>query len=187
MVVGASAQSASIVLLALVVFVVGRRAVGMARGTTLSLPRLFGFTALYAFIFAVLALEELVQFPVAVVAVNVAIVGAVAVLSYPFVRRRVVVYTDPNGGWSYRVGYVVPLVYLVLFVVRLAIDLAVLGQIPFTFAPVAPQLSPASLAVVLSVDALFAGSTGLLLARTAAVYRAYRDVRSASAPPAAAA
>ncbi len=163
----------SLVFVAILVVVVGRRAILTVRGTTLSLPRLFAFLALFVLLFALLVLEELFYLPWFAVAGELAIGAVVAVVATPFIQRRVVIYQDPERGWSYRLGYIVPTIYLGLFVLRFVLDALLLGIAPLSPPPAGFALSPEAELVLGAVDALLAVSLGLVVARTWAIYRAY--------------
>ena len=170
-----SSQDLSAIVVALLfVLLITRRMLRAVRGAPLSLPRLFGVAGLYVVLFLLLTLEELLYLPYYLPVVDVAVLAAVAALVVPFVQRRVVVYRDPAAGWSYRLGAVIPALYVSLFAARLVIDVAVLGIDPFFTSPTTLELSSSTTALLATVDALYAASTGLLVARTVAIYRAYR-------------
>lgn len=182
MVTLSTSELSSALLLALIVLLVGRRAVAMARGTPVSVARLVLTTLLFLLLFAFLAVEELFLLPVYAVAADVAVVGIVGVLAVPFVERRVTVYRDPVAGWSFRLGLVVPALYLGLFALRFALDFVVVGEDPFGPPVTSVSLSPVALVTLAIVDALFAASAGLLVARSAGIYRAYRTAVRAAGP-----
>jgi hypothetical protein len=74
-------------------------------------------------------------------------------------------------------------VYLALLLVRLILDVVVLGVNPFAGAPpgTAP-LTGTALLLLAFVDALFGLSTGLLMGRTVGVYLEYRSKPSGGPP-----
>jgi hypothetical protein len=175
-------DTTTLVLLAFVVLLVVRRSVRMAQGTPLSMGRVYLFTVVYLGLYVLVAVEEILLLPIVAVAAEAAVVAIVGVAAAPFVERRVHVYRDPSGGWAYRIGVVVPVVYIGLFVGRLAIDVVLLGVSPFAPPPVGLQLAPWVTAILAVVDGLYAASTGLLMARTVAIRRAYVRARAGERP-----
>ncbi|MHB8352543.1 MAG: hypothetical protein ACYDFT_07665, partial [Thermoplasmata archaeon] len=73
--------------------------------------------------------------------------------------------------------------YLALFAVRLLLDLLILGINPFGGATLPATLTPATLAVVVGVDTLYAVSTGLVVGRSVGVYRAFQRKKAAAPLP----
>ncbi len=169
----------SLLLAAFIGLLIVRRAVLQLRGAPLSTARLVGYALLYPLLFALVAgLESLPLLPLWSLGVDVAAaaVGAWAAVSY--VERTVVVYSE-GGRWMYRLGLVVPLVYVGLFLGRLALELAV-GIDPF--APSITALSPTNTLLLEVVDALFGFSTGMAVGRNLGVYRAWQRRLAQSTP-----
>lgn len=164
-------------LLALIAALVGVRTVRMMRGAPVSGARLVGFGLLYVVLFASVLLVDVALLPWYSYALDaVAIVAAIAV-AVPYVGRRVVLERRPDGQWVYRLGALLPVVYLVLFLVRILVDLLLVGASPFggpTGSGGSVVLSPTAAGALIAVDALFSFSAGLLLGRNVAVYVAYR-------------
>lgn len=176
------------VILLVILFVVARRVIGMVRGTPVNPVRLLASTALYVLLFALVVAEEFLLLPWYVPVVNVAVAGTVGALATPYVVRRVQVYRDAAGAWHYRLGYVIPALYVGLFGVRVLVDLFVLGVNPLSPSLPSGALSGGEAILLAAVDALFSVSMGLLLGRSFGVYRAYRAARAvaahgASTPP----
>lgn len=146
----------------------------LVTGAPLSVPRLAGFAAFYLFLFALLVGEAYTLLPVGLLGVDALIVVATTLLALPYVRRAVTVSRRPDGQWFYRMGPLIPVVYLFLFLVRMGIDVAVLNE-SVAGPPVVTSLSPGGQAALALVDALFAFSTGLLTARSIGVYQEYRS------------
>ncbi|HYK93152.1 MAG TPA: hypothetical protein VEY07_03815 [Thermoplasmata archaeon] len=185
MVALSSQDSVALLIVVIIVAVIVRRSVAMAQGTTLSLGQLIASGALYVVLFGVVALEELLILPIYVVVVEAAIVVLVGLSAAPWVQRRVSVYQSPGAGWSFRLGVTIPVIYVGLFVLRIALDFLVLGIDPFGPPPAGFSLSPSATALLVAVDGLYAVSTGLVIARTLGIYRAYAAVaRSSSRTPA---
>jgi hypothetical protein len=112
------------------------------------------------------------------------LVGVGIAVAYPLTRRHVVLYQTPGDPrWFYRLRPLLPVVYVVLFFIRAGLEVAIVGESPFTF-PSASEfdaLSTVALATLFVVDALWGLTTGFLLGRNAAVYGEWqRHERSAS-------
>lgn len=176
-----SAQATEIAVTLLIVLIVGRRVVGMVQGTVLSVPRLFGFAALFVALWVIVVFGSLPTPPWYSLLADLVAVVATVVTSTPLVERRVVLEHRPNGDWIYKLPVVVPALYLGLFVVRVVVELFVVGTTPFGGGATV-MLSPTQSAILEVVDALFSISVGLLVARSWAVYRRFR--RETSVTPA---
>src|ERR1700683_4188756 len=178
-----SADIGPIVLVALLVVIIGRRVVMMVRGTPVRPARMFTIAAFYVALFAVTIVASYTQLPLWTYALDAVVVVLAGIGTTLWVRRLVVVEWK-NGVWMYRLGAVIPAVYLPLFVVPLGIDLFLLGVNPFDFTlPSTAPLSGLPLILVVVVNALFAFSTGLLVGRTTGVYLEYRTLSAAGPPP----
>jgi len=110
-------------------------------------------------------------------------------LSYRITSQHVHVYQPAVGGpWYYRLRPLLPVLYVVLFFVRAIIGTVVIGIVPFGF-PTSAQfdsISTTALVALYVVDALWGLTTGFLIGRSSAVYRAWKNAeRSPPAPPAA--
>ncbi|MCI4324631.1 MAG: hypothetical protein L3K00_01915 [Thermoplasmata archaeon] len=172
----------SLVIVALFVVIVGRRIVWMVRGAPVRPERMFAVAGLYTAIFVLVIATSLSQLPLWSYAVDGAVAVVAAIGATIVVQERVVIEWR-NDRWYYRLGVAIPVLYLVLFVARLALDFVVLGVDPFAFAsPSTAPLSGIDLVTVAVVDALFAFSTGLLVGRTTGVYLEYRK-KVAAGPP----
>jgi hypothetical protein len=172
----------TLVFVAIFALLLGRRIVAMVRGTPVRPERMFAFAALFAAVFVLVLLTSASQLPPWTYAVDAAIAVVSTVGSAVIVRRRVVMEWR-DGRWFYRLGAVIPALYLGLFALRLALDTVVLGVNPFGGAPGSPvPLSGTALLTVVVIDVLFAFSTGLLVGRTIGVYLRYRE-KLAAGPP----
>lgn len=172
-----------LLLYALIFLLVVRRAVAMARGTPVRPERLVFMAVVYGGLFVLTVGLDFGLLPDWTLAVDAAAIVAGAVLAERHVRDTVVLTPTPAGGWSYRLGVLLPSVYLTLFAVRTVVELVVLNEDPFSTAPL-PALSLEGAVALASVTALFALSTGLLVGRTAGVLAAYeRRRKETPAPP----
>jgi hypothetical protein len=179
-----SANASTLVILALIVLLIGRRIVLMVRGAPVRPFQMFAIAALLVALFAFALAFSFSELPAWTYAVDGVILVVATVLATRWVRRRVVLQWV-RGAWTYRLGALIPAVYLVLFVVRLALEFLGLGGNPFAGSPpgTAP-LAGLALVVVTVVNALFAFSTGLLAGRTVGVYLEYRKLPAGGPVPA---
>lgn len=161
------------ILLVVVVFIFIRRIIASVHGTRLTVARLAIYAGVVAAIFALTVATGYGALPWYSFPADVAVVLASAFLGANHVASRVEVYEDPPGQWRYRLGPLIPIVYLLLFVTRLLLDFLVLVYNPLSFSAIPGSLSPATQAVFVVVDLLFAVSTGLVVGRTIGVYRRF--------------
>ncbi|MGC2035533.1 MAG: hypothetical protein WA761_08850 [Thermoplasmata archaeon] len=163
------------ILLAIIVLVIVRRTYRMIQGARASPGYLFGFLGLYLVLLAFTLVSTIVLLPAYSAILDIALVVIAGSAGFPWVLRHVKLEKRANGEWYYRLGPIIPIVYLVLFVTRLVIDLVVLGLDPFDFyGSGTVTLTQTQIDITILVDALFALSTGLLAARSFGVYSAYR-------------
>lgn len=180
MISNADLESYAIVV-AILALVIGRRVVQMVQGAPLSIGRLVGFAAVYLALCALALGTDLLIEPWWVGLLDVAIIVAIATALPSSIESGVSVYRGPRGVWYYKMGVWVPVVYLALFVGRIVIEIGVIGINPFAFSPFAVSFTTEQLTLLAIVDALFAVSTGLLLARSVAVYRSYHRAQASEA------
>jgi hypothetical protein len=181
----ASALAPAILILVLFVAILARRTYAMVRGTRYSAGRIFGFTGVYVLLFAALAFPtlyaaidawggygELLLAPYVVVPVLAAAVAA------PYVRRIVRFEQRDAGTWYYQLPWLVPVLYLGLFVLRFLLETLLFGLavVPSFYLPT--SVPTGLLLLLVGVDLLFGVSTGLLLGRSIGVYRGYQDLSS---------
>jgi hypothetical protein len=170
-----NADISTIIIVAIFVLLIGRRIVLMVRGAPVRPAQMVAFAVLFAALFVLALASSFSQLPVWSYAVDVVVLVVAAIGTAEYVRRRVVLDLR-NGIWYYRLHIGIPVLYLVLFAVRLALDSVVLGIDPFAPPPPnAAALTGTALGVIVAVDVLFAFSTGLLVGRTAGVLVAHRD------------
>ena len=175
------ALETTLIILAVIVFVVARRTYAQVAGATYSPVRLYGFAALAGVFFLLFASSTaLLAFAtwgglaaIVIVADGVALAGC-AVGARPQVQRAVRFETRPDGLVYYRLPWVIPVLYLVLFVARLGVEFLLLGPGAFGTFGGSSHVAPTVLLVLIGFDLLYAVSLGLLLGRAAGVSAAYR-------------
>jgi hypothetical protein len=164
------------ILLAIIVLVIVRRTYRMIQGARASPGYLFGFLGLYLVLLAFTLVSTIVLLPTYSAILDIVLVVIAGLAGYRWVLRHAKLEKRANGEWYYRLGPIIPIVYLVLFITRLTIDLVVLGLDPFDFyGSGTVSLTQTQIDITILVDALFALSTGLLAARSFGVYSAYRQ------------
>jgi len=179
-------------LIVIIVLILARRTYAMIQGTTYSAARLFVFAGFYVVIYLVLSYGTLAgafaywgSSTYLLILAYVAIPVVAGLVAAPRVERVVHFEQRADGQWYYKLGWVVPVAYLVLFVTRLVAEVVILGPSAFyiTFPP-PPAPSLGALITLVAVDLLFGVSLGLLLGRGFGVYRAYQKLpKPAPAPP----
>lgn len=162
------------ILVAVFALIVGRRVVRMVQGAPLSVGRLVAFAAVYLALCALALGTDVLIEPWWVGLIDAALIVGIALTLPSAIESSVSVYRGPGGGWYYKMGVWVPIVYLVLFIARIVIEIGVLGIDPFAFSPFTASFTTQQLTLLALVDALFAVSTGLLVARSVAVYRSFQ-------------
>jgi hypothetical protein len=169
------------VLLAVFALIVGRRVVRMVQGAPLSIGRLMAFAAVYLALCALALGADLLIEPWWVGLVDAALIVGIALSLPSAIESSVSVYRGPGGGWYFKMGVWVPVVYLALFITRIVIEIGVLGIDPFAYSPFSVTFSTEQLTLLAIVDGLFAVSTGLLVARSVAVYRSFHRAQASEA------
>jgi len=181
-----SAYTSTLVVLALIVYLIVRRTVAQIRGARYSTGRLIVFASFYVLLFVVLGATTLwVAYTVGgtagllLLAPYAAAVAVPAWVTAPYVQRIVKFETRESGERYYRLPPFVPVLYLGLFVVRFAFELVLFGPsltLPTSF-------PPGLLDTLVGLDLLYGGSTGLLIGRSVGVYRAHAALRPPPAEP----
>lgn len=169
-----------------IVLAVVRRSLRMSQGVPYSGARLVILPVLLLVLWAVTELESVLLTPWAVpylIAADAALVVVSSVLFAGTARRLASVYRGPAGVLSYRIGFSVTVVFLVIFLARLVLA-AVLFPASLSFAAPSGYAAPDQQIVLAVIDAMFSVSIGLLLGRAIGVYRKVQDVGSPE-PPAA--
>lgn len=157
----------------LFLFIVVRRTIRLAQGTPYSEARLAFNAILYLFLFGLAIVYDVGLLP----SWSFLVDGAVIVAGVAVATRhvaRVVVFSRGPSGVQYRLGLALPVLYLVLYVVRVAVDLVLLNENPLAGPTGLPVLTGWQVVALLAVNALFSLSAGLLVGRSIGVYLAYR-------------
>jgi hypothetical protein len=163
-----------LLITALLFLLVIRRSILLARGVPYSTNRLIVQGLLYVILFAFTIAFDVSVLPVWTFALDGAILAAGAVVAAVHVRRGTVFTQREDGVWMYRLGILLPAIYLALWAVRVAVEIVVLPDAFGTTGPL-PALDNLQQFALAGVDALFSFSAGLLLGRSFGVYRAYED------------
>jgi hypothetical protein len=181
----ASSLEPVVIVVLVLVLVLVRRTYAQLRGTSYSPGRLFAFAGIYIAIFVLFAYGTLAAAAAtwgpeayALLVAYVAVPSMAAYFAAPYVERIVQFEHRPVGGWYYRLPWLVPILYLVLFVARFGVELAVYGAAGFTSFPPPLPPSTAALYVLTGVDLLFGACLGLLVGRGIGVYRAHQHLPS---------
>ncbi|MGA9839294.1 MAG: hypothetical protein WBF81_07700 [Thermoplasmata archaeon] len=181
-----SSDAFAYVIVAVLGFIILRRAYFLTQGTRVSTGRLVILPIFYLLIYAAelaatgfAGAGSSAATPVYLSFVgDGALVVAGVFLAFQYTLRHLTIYQRPGEtAWSYRMNALLPVIYVVLFFVRVAIETALLGEGPFTFpAPGALDgISAFALYSLLAVNALWGLSTGFLIGRSAAVYREWQQ------------
>ena len=110
---------------------------------------------------------------------DLAIVLLAGLLAARYVVQRASLHRDDKGRWVCQTGFTVSVVWVILFAIRLLIELVSLPSVSFLGGASVPrvELNPGTAAAVVLVGGLLAAGTGLILGQYAAVYYRYRAVR----------
>lgn len=177
-----NADATTLVFVAIFALLIGRRVVLMVRGAPVRPERMFAFALLFVAIFVLVIATSITQLPLWTYGLDAIVAAAAGVAATIGVRQRVV-FEFRHGLWYYKLGVGILVLYLVLFVARLALDAVVLGVDPFaSMPPSVGSLTSLDGKTVAIINGLFAVSTGLLVGRTVGVYLEYRK-RLAEGPP----
>jgi hypothetical protein len=96
-----------------------------------------------------------------------------------YVTRRATLWKDVRGRWVCRVGFTLPILWILLFVLRLVIEGLALPHISFLGSVTIPRrgIDAATVFALLFVGGLLAIGTGIILGEYAAIYFRYRQTR----------
>ncbi len=172
--------STAVVVLVLIVAILARRTYLLMRGARYSPGRLFGFTGFYVLLFALLALPTLFAavsswgvYGWLLIAPYVAVPALAAVAAVPYVRRIVRFEERGSGQWYYSLPWLIPILYLTLFVLRFVLEIVLFGPAVVASFALPTSIPTSALLVLVGVDLLFGLSTGILMGRSVGVYRAF--------------
>lgn len=179
-----SGELTSIVIDLVIVLVVARRIYAMTQGVPISALRIsvIPVVLLAVFLWGSTEFESVVLIPWALpylIVVDLAILVASVLLMTPIAARMTEVTLDDTGGGTFRIGVPLGALFLVTFVIRLGLTIALFPSALAFGAPPggAPPVSQQEVLAV--VDALLSFSMGLLVARSAGVRRKVVSVRAA--------
>ncbi len=164
-----------------IALVIVRRSYLMSQGVSYSVARLVIAPVLLVFLWVLSELESLLLTPWALpylIALDVVIL-VLASLQFARVAERVTrVFEAGPGEWRYQIGFSITVVFLVAFLVRLGLAVALFPDSLLFGSP--PGGFPASeqQAVVATIDAIFSLSVGLLIGRAFGIHRKWRRVRA---------
>jgi hypothetical protein len=182
----ASTLEPVVVVLALIVLFLVRRAYRMYTGTPVRTGQLFAIAGIYVVLFAITLAIGSAGIPWYLYALDGALLVVAAIAGTIHIRKVVVFERRPPpvGDWYFRLPPWIAILYVVLYVARIGSVLAFLGPNALEFVPTgAVTLSPTALAVLAVVDALFSVSTGILVGRSIAVYHAFEAEKAKLPPP----
>jgi hypothetical protein len=180
-----SAEATAIFIQIVIALVIVRRAYAMSQGVSYSVARLALAPALILFLWLVSELGSLLLIPWALPYLIVADTAILVVAAIGFARvaeAATEVTRNASGDWSYRIGFATALLYLVVFLARLAVAIALfpsvleLGAPPSGYPPFGQQV------VLADIDAALSVSAGLLIGRSIGVVRKLRSVRDGPIP-----
>lgn len=183
-----TALESTFALVLLVLFILGRRAYAMVRGAVYSPGRIVGFVGFAAAVYVLFGASTLYDavstwgvLALSLVAAYPLVVAGAAIVTAPHVRKVVRFERRPDGLTYYRIPWLIPVLYLVLFAARFGLEVFFVGTAGF-FAPgPATSLAPGAIEALLVFDLLYGASLGLLIGRSVGIVRAHR----ALPPPAA--
>jgi hypothetical protein len=183
------AITTSVVVFAIVLFIMVRRTYALSQGTPYSEGRIFTYGAFSALVFVVLAGPTVYVAYGSWGIAGLGLIGAYAaavvvsaLVAEPRVRRLVRFEERADGRVYFRLPILIPVLTLVLFVVRVAVGVAVFGLASLFTLSFPTTLPIGQLLILIGVDLLYGASIGLLFGRGFAVRRAYLE-RSAAARP----
>ena len=175
-----SQTAPAVLLLAIIVLVLARRTYRLSRGVAYSPANLFGYGGFSSFLFVLLGATTVYvavgtwgPWALALVAPYAGVVAVAALAAKPRVERLVRFETRADGALYYRLPVIIPALSLALFVVRITVEVLLLGLPVLTSFALPTSLAPAALAVLIGADLLYGASVGLLVGRGLAVRSAH--------------
>jgi len=182
------ATAGTLVVPIVFLLVVLRRAYSLSQGTRFSLPRLLVLPVLVGLLLAITEAESLELVPYYYTIGDAAILVVATWVMTRHVRATVEFSSDPRGGWTYRLGMSAVLVYVGLYLARMALEVLYFPwMLAFTGPPAGSGVSQGSQWLLIGVDVLVAAGTGVLLGRNLGAYLRHkvesRTSNAAGAPP----
>ncbi|HTW55996.1 MAG TPA: hypothetical protein VMG36_06080 [Thermoplasmata archaeon] len=177
-----NADTTALLVIVLLVLFMARRTYRLSQGTPYSSVRIFGYGAYSTVLFAVLAATTIYvavgawgTIAFGLVAVYAAVGIAVGAVVIPRVRRVVQFEPHPDGRLYYRLPVIIPALSLVLFVVRVGVEIGLFGLASIATFSLPTSVSPGALYLLIGADLLFVGSVGLLYGRALGVRAGYAE------------
>jgi hypothetical protein len=159
-----------------VVIIVARvswRTFSSYRGTRFSLGRTYVYTGVYVLIglvFSGISYTEGVPYLLAIPEVVLAALAGAA--SYRYTDKRISFWKETDGSLFFKGGVIIYAIYLAALIVRLLIDVALVGPAALSFGA-AVLLTGAALYATAATDLLLVFGVGLLIGRGARVAKRY--------------
>ncbi len=179
----------TLAVLALIVLLLARRTYRLSKGVPYSPAGLFAYGGFSAALFVAFGAGTLYvaygtwgPTALALIAPYAAVVAGAALLARPRVERLVRFETREPGVVFYRLPVVIPVLSLVLFVVRVSVEVLLLGLQALTSFALPTTLAPGALAVLIGADLVYGSSVGLLVGRGLAIRRAHRTYTASAQP-----
>jgi len=176
--------STTALVLAILVLIIARRTYLNVQGARYSPTRMFAFVGWGFLFFALFAATTLYaalgtwgEVSWLLIAAYAGTATVVALRTVPHVRS-VVRFEERNGVPYYRLPWLVPVLYLVLYTARLIVEIAIFGLASVASFSVPSSLPAGVLGIAVAFDLLYAVSVGLLLGRVLGVRSAYLQSRS---------
>jgi hypothetical protein len=153
------------------------RIVRLRRGVPLRPSLLVLLSLGYIALFVVAERAEWNRFPVVSEALDFLLLSVGVVFAVRYSLRHTVFKRISERRWVFHASILILLVWFFLFVSRLVLEVALTGHSYILGIPSRPSLSNGYVALLLSVDSLFAFSTGLLLGGNLGIFLRYREAR----------
>lgn len=176
----------AIAIQVVIVLAVVRRSYAMARGVAYSTLRLAVLPGVILVLWVLSELESILLTPWALpylILVDLLILVATVALFAPVAERATRVSRPPGEPGTYQIGFSIAALFLLAFVARLAVAVAlypgalVFGSPPGGYPPMNQQI------VLAAFDAIFSFSVGLLIGRSLGIYRRWTHESSTPAAP----
>jgi hypothetical protein len=184
-----AALESTLIFLVIIVLILVRRTYGQLSGALYGPIRLFGFATFALLLYALFASTTLYaaigtwgSVAGALVAPYALVPALSAYIVAPHVRRVVRFERRGDDRVYYRLPWLIPLLYLVLFIARLSIEFVVLGPSAFGSFVLPAALPRETLAILTGFDLLYGASLGLLFGRAWGVRTAYHAFSKGASP-----
>lgn len=177
-----SSELTAILIQAVIVLLIARRSYAMSQGVPFSRVRLLLLPILILVLWGVSELESIFLTPWAVpylIVVDVAILAGTSVGFAPVAERMTSVGRDAAGNWTYRISFTLAALFLLAFVARLALAVALFPSSLQFGAPPSGFPAAAQQSVLAVIDAIFSLSAGLLVGRSLGVLRKWAAAQAA--------